>query len=236
MSSAFFVTGTDTGAGKTLVTAALLLAAATRGVPSLGLKPIASGSEADAQGRLRNEDALALQAAASVKLPYEHVNPVTFGPAIAPHLAAAEAGLTLRAADVAARCRAVAGANPQQLLLIEGAGGWRVPLNAQESFADIPRALGIPVVLVVGLRLGCVNHALLTAEAIRHDGLRLAAWVGTQVEPGMARLQDNLQTLRERIDAPLLGWIPWHAGIRPEEAHACLDPGPLLAGLAPVLS
>ncbi|MFM7274536.1 MAG: dethiobiotin synthase [Gammaproteobacteria bacterium] len=236
MASAFFVTGTDTGAGKTLVTASLLLAAASRGFPSLGLKPIASGSEPDAQGRLRNEDALALQAAASVKLPYEQVNQVTLGPAIAPHIAAAEAGIALRAADVAARCRAVAGANPHELLLIEGAGGWRVPLNAEESFADIPRALRIPVVLVVGLRLGCVNHALLTAEAIRHDGLRLAGWVGTQVEPGMARLADNLQTLRERIDAPMLGWIPWQGGIGPREAFAHLDPGPLLAGPGAVLS
>jgi dethiobiotin synthetase len=236
VASAFFVTGTDTGAGKTLVSAALLLAAARRGVRSLGLKPIASGSEPDPHGRLRNEDALALQAAASVKLPYEEVNPVTLGPAIAPHLAAAEAAIRLRAADVAARCRAVARANPHELLLIEGAGGWRVPLNADESFADIPRALGIPVVLVVGLRLGCVNHALLTAEAIRHDGLRLAAWVATQVEPGMARLEDNLQTLRQRISAPLLGWIPWRPGISPEEACARLDPSPLLADADAVLS
>lgn len=236
MASAFFVTGTDTGAGKTLVTSSLLLAAASRGFPSLGLKPIASGSEPDAQGRLRNEDALALQAAASVKLPYEEVNAVTLRPAIAPHIAAAEAGIALRAADVAARCRAVAGANPHELLLIEGAGGWRVPLNAEESFADIPRALGLPVVLVVGLRLGCVNHALLTAEAIRHDGLRLAAWVGTQVEPGMARIADNLQTLRERIDAPMLGWIPWQEGIGPQEAFSRLDPGPLLDDPGAVLS
>jgi dethiobiotin synthetase len=222
MSRAFFVTGTDTGAGKTLVTSALLHAAAQRGLRSLGLKPLASGSERAADGRLLNEDALALQQAASIKLPYEAVNMLSLEPAIAPHLAAEEQGLRLSAGELAAHCTGQAG-HGHDLLLVEGAGGWRVPLNDTETFADLARLLGFPVILVVGMRLGCVNHALLTAEAIAADGLQLAGWVGSQIDPEMSRVEQNLHTLRARIAAPCIGFLPYRAGIGFGDAAQGLD-------------
>ena len=227
MSEAFFVTGTDTGVGKTLVSAAFLHAAALRGLRSLGLKPLASGSERAADGRLLNEDALALQQAASIKLPYEAVNALSLEPAIAPHLAAEEHGLRLSAHALAEHCRGQMG-HGHDLLLVEGAGGWRVPLNDTETLADLAQLLDLPVILVVGLRLGCVNHALLSAEAIAADGLRLAGWVGSQIDPGMPRLEQNLSTLEARLPAPCLGVIPYRADIHFADAAQSLDPGRLL--------
>lgn len=235
MAEAFFITGTDTGVGKTLIGAALLHAAAARGLRCFGLKPVASGALRGADGNLRNEDALALLAEASVALSYEAVNPVALEPAIAPHLAAREAGVVLDVDLLATHCRREL-ARPHDLALVEGAGGWRVPLNARETLADLARELALPVVLVVGLRLGCVNHALLSAEAIARDGLRLAGWVGTQVDTAMERLGDNLDTLRQRIPAPCLGVVPWRAGIRPCDAAPELDIGRLLQPASVVCS
>ena len=189
---------------------------------SLGLKPLASGSARAADGRLLNEDALSLQAAASITLPYEAVNAISLEPAIAPHLAAEEAGVQLSAEALAGHCRRQL-AHGHDLLLVEGAGGWRVPLNATETFADLARALGFPVILVVGLRLGCVNHALLTAEAIAADGLRLAGWVGSQIDPDMARLEQNLHAIEARIEAPCIGVIRHRAGIGFGDAAQSLD-------------
>jgi len=223
MSEAFFVTGTDTGAGKTLVTAALLHAAGQRGQRSLGLKPLASGSERFSDGKLYNEDALTLQQAASIKLPYDAVNAISLEPAIAPHLAAQESGLRLTAHDLAAHCRGQMG-HGHDLLLVEGAGGWRVPLNESETLADVARMLGLPVILVVGMRLGCVNHAVLSAEAITRDGLRLAAWVGSQIDPEMSRVEENFRTLEARLGAPCLGFIAHRPGIGFADAAQSLDP------------
>ena len=216
MAEALFVTGTDTGIGKTLVASALLVLAARRGLRSLGLKPLASGADATADG-LRNPDALALQALASERLPYAEVNPVVLQPAIAPHIAAGDAGVKLDARGLAGACRAVL-ARPHDLAVIEGAGGWRVPLNARETLADVARLLDCPVVLVVGMRLGCINHALLSAEAIRADGLVLAGWVANALEPDMPRLADNLATLEQRLGAPCLGRVPHLAPVSPEAA------------------
>ncbi len=229
MSNAFFVTGTDTGAGKTLVTAGLLHAAAARGLRSIGLKPLASGSARTAHGELHNEDALMLQQAASVPLAYADVNALSLEPAIAPHLAAVEGGLQLDVRLLAAHCRAQL-LRPHDLLLVEGAGGWRVPLNDHETLADLACLLGLPVILVVGMRLGCVNHALLSAEAIARDGLTLAGWVATQTDPGMARVEQNFDTLQMRIPAPCLGFIGYRAGIGFHDAAQSLDIGRLLAG------
>src|SRR6187549_3908979 len=179
MTRAYFVTGTDTGVGKTLVTAALLRLLRERGLRVRGLKPVASGAASTPQG-LRNDDALALQAESSPPVDYETVNPYCFAPAIAPHLAAAEQDVPIAVAALtawyqrsSAQCDAV---------LVEGAGGWRVPLHPAGFLSDLPESLELPVLLVVGLRLGCLNHARLTYEAILAGGrCRFVGWVGNAV-------------------------------------------------------
>jgi len=206
MSAAFFVTGTDTDVGKTTIAAGLLRAARLAGLSTAAVKPLASGCEPSAEG-LRNSDALALLAECSLPLRYAQVNPFAFAPAIAPHLAAREVGVEL---EVAALADAVQAVLDQQadFTLVEGAGGWRVPLSDQATLADLPIALDLPVILVVGVRLGCINHAVLTAEAIARDGLRLAGWVANVIDPQTSRLEDNLRTLTERLAAPCLGRVP----------------------------
>ena len=202
----FFITGTDTGVGKTLVTAALLRAFRESGLAVAGMKPIAAGAIAGPEGPA-NEDALLLQAESSVRRPYALVNPWLFEPAIAPHIAAAEAGIAIDAARIAqahARLR-----EDVDTVLAEGAGGFLVPLDASRSCAELPVLLGMDVILVVGLRLGCLNHALLTVEAIAARGLSLAGWVGNSVDPAFARRDANVETLRARIAAPCLGIVPW---------------------------
>ncbi len=206
MAYAYFVTGTDTEIGKTTIAAGLLHAARLRGMSTAAAKPVASGCVRTAEG-LRNDDALALLAQCSLPLRYEEVNPLAFEPAIAPHLAAREAGITL---DVASLYRPVRGILDKgaDFSLVEGAGGWRVPLAGEANLSDLAVALGLPVILVVGVRLGCINHALLSAEAIARDGLALAGWVANIVEPQTSRLEENLVTLGERLPAPCLGRVP----------------------------
>lgn len=203
MSKAWFVTGTDTGVGKTAVSCGLLAAAAAAGLRTAAIKPVAAGCDENGQ----NEDALSLQAAMTEALDYSQVNPVALQAAIAPHLAAALEGKRLQANRLAGLCRGVmlAGAD---FVLIEGAGGWRVPINGRETLADLAIELRVGVIMVVGMRLGCINHALLTAEAIRRDGLPLAAWVANQPGPRMDRHEENLDTLRQLLPAPFLGDIP----------------------------
>jgi dethiobiotin synthetase len=202
----FFVTGTDTGVGKTLVTAALLRALRAAGHRVAGMKPVAAGSVAGPEGPA-NEDALLLQAESSTRHPYADVNPWLFEPAVAPHIAAAEAGVEIEAARIAAaHARLAASAD---VVLAEGAGGFLVPLDAHRSCAEIPALLRMDVILVVGLRLGCLNHALLTAEAIAARRLALAGWVGNAIDPGFARREANLETLSARLPAPRLGIVPW---------------------------
>jgi dethiobiotin synthetase len=202
MKQAYFLTGTDTEIGKTFVTCALLHRARLSGLAAAGLKPVAAGT--DAAGR--NEDVEAIRAASSVELPREIVNPWCFAAAIAPHLAAAEAGRVITFAPVTAACRQAREA--ADLVVVEGVGGFRVPLGPEGDSADLAVALGLPVLLVVGMRLGCINHALLTAEALAARGLVLAGWIATQIDPAMARLAANLQTLRDTLPAPLLGVVP----------------------------
>ncbi|MBB3189330.1 dethiobiotin synthase [Halomonas cerina] len=215
---ACFVTGTDTDAGKTLITTALLALARRHGRTTLGLKPVASGCAATPHGR-RNVDALALQAQSTPATAYETINPFAYLPAIAPHLAAQRAGEvpTLDALVDWARTRL---AEHRDLTLIEGAGGWRVPLNDREDLSGLAVRLELPVILVVGLKLGCLSHARLTAEAIRADGLRLAGWVGNLLDPGFAEddalYRDNLATLEGTLDAPCLGVVPRLDATTPE--------------------
>ena len=206
MSAAFFVTGTDTDVGKTTIAAGLLRAARLAGLSTAAVKPVASGCEDGVDG-LRNSDALALLAECSLPLSYAEVNPFAFAPAIAPHLAAREAGVELKVAALADAVQTVL-AQQADFTLVEGAGGWRVPLADQANLYDLAIALDLPVILVVSVRLGCISHALLTAEAIARDGLQLAGWVANIIDPKTSRLEENLATLAERIPAPCLGRVP----------------------------
>ncbi|MFB4392359.1 MULTISPECIES: dethiobiotin synthase [unclassified Pseudomonas] len=206
MNQAYFIAGTDTDVGKTTVAAGLLYAAKLQGLSTLGAKPVASGCNLTSKG-LRNSDALALIDESSVKLPYEQVNPFAFEPAIAPHLAAREAGVALSVPTLLAAMRNVL-AQGADFTLVEGAGGWRVPLSDHANLSDLAMALKLPVILVVGVRLGCINHALLSAEAIARDGLQLAGWVANIVDPRTSRLEENLASLAERLPAPCLGRVP----------------------------
>jgi dethiobiotin synthetase len=213
-----FVTGTDTGVGKTLVSAALLHALARRHRRVAGMKPVAAGL-VEHQGQWVSEDVLMLRAASTLAVPPELDNPVALPEPLSPHLAARHAGRTVRVADLLAPARSLA--SLCDALVVEGAGGWRVPINDDETLADFACALGAPVVLVVGLRLGCLNHALLTAEAIRRDGLALAGWVANRIDPQMAAADENLAHLRAKLGAPLLGVVPWSAA--PEPSRIELD-------------
>ncbi len=223
----FFLTGTDTDAGKSLISAALLYRAQQDGHSSFGLKPVASGSDW-LDGRLQNRDALLHQQYSSPAQAYAIHNPLTFEPAIAPHIAARQAGRPLTAASLTAACAAGL-AQTADRQIIEGAGGWRVPLNDTETLADFARELQLPVILVVGLRLGCINHACLTAEAIAADGLEVAGWVANGIDPHMDVQQDNLNYLLqwfERRGIQHLGTVPHLQDIdpfNPEELKAVAD-------------
>jgi len=206
MTRSFFVTGTDTGVGKTLVTAALLRQLREAGVAVAGMKPVAAGVVAGPEGPA-NEDALLLQAESSVRHPYVTVNPWLFEPAIAPHIAAAESGQVIDTDRIVAAHAQLA--DSAEVIFAEGAGGFLVPLNANHSCAELPGLLGMEVLLVVGLRLGCLNHALLTAEAIAARGLVLAGWIGNCVDPEFSRREANVATLTAKLPAPCLGIVPW---------------------------
>ena len=219
-----FVTGTDTDVGKTFVATALLRLARSRGLRCVAVKPVAAGCEWR-DGELVNDDALALLAASESGQGYRAVNPVALEPAIAPHIAAAEVGASLRVEDLAARCRETLAAE-HDFALIEGAGGWLVPFGDGATLADLCVALEARPVLVVGMKLGCLNHALLTAATIAAAGLELAGWVANSPGPPMPRLEANIATLRERLVAPCLGVVP-HCS--PAEAQRHLDIEPLLA-------
>ncbi|MBN7771158.1 dethiobiotin synthase [Marinobacter daepoensis] len=208
----FFVTGTDTGVGKTIVSAAILEAAKAAGKRTLAMKPVASGCDQTPEG-LRNEDALMLQAAMTETLPYETINPIALEPAIAPHVAAQQVGKQVTAQRIVGFCRGMQ-IRPADLMLIEGAGGWRVPLNDRETYAVVAGELRLPVILVVPLKLGCINHAMLTAEAVRADGLSVAGWVGNRPEEQVMNCEkDTLNYLSTHLNAPCLGVLPWLDGV-----------------------
>lgn len=200
-----FVAGTDTGVGKTVVSVGLLRGLRELGVDLVGMKPVASGCRLTPEG-LRNDDALALQRAGPAAVAYSDVNPYAFEPPIAPHIAAADAGVDILVEDIFARAHRLA--RGFDGLVVEGVGGWLVPLSERATMADLARILELPVVLVVGMRLGCLNHALLSAQSIRACGCRMAGWVANGVDPDCARLHDNIAALKERLPAPLLGAVP----------------------------
>jgi dethiobiotin synthetase len=210
VAAAYFVTGTDTEVGKTFSACTLLARANQLGMRTLAFKPVAAGAELTAEG-LRNEDGVALQAAINQPLPYDVVNPFCYEPAIAPHIAAQLAGNSCTVGQIREHFKSLL-SRQFDFCLVEGAGGWRVPLNESESFSDIAVSLDLPVILVVAMRLGCISHALLTAEAIARDGLRLAGWVANQgTAVTMPQYQENLSTLSRGLPAPLLGEIPFSA-------------------------
>lgn len=227
----FFVVGTDTGVGKTLVSLALLQIAKDRGLATAALKPVAAGCHSGPEGWV-NDDALALQRIITADLDYPTVNPVALEPAIAPHIAAAQVSQQLSVAKLHKACQPVLQNDQHQFIVVEGAGGWRVPLNSCETLADLAISLQLPVILVVGLRLGCINHALLTAEAIKYDGLRLAGWVANQLDFDMPVVRENLATLAHRLDAPCLGHIPFLLKAEPDCAVEYLDVNKLFMVIA----
>ncbi|OON38873.1 dethiobiotin synthase [Izhakiella australiensis] len=201
----FFVTGTDTETGKTVASCALLQAATLAGYSPAGYKPVASGCEMTAQG-LRNEDALALQRNSAVAVPYEQVNPLAFAEATAPHIVSEELRQPITFAALSAGLQQLE--RQSDWVLTEGAGGWYTPLSASHTFADWVAAEQLPVILVVGIRLGCINHAMLTAGAIRARGLRLAGWIANDVVVPGRRHGEYLQALQSWLPAPLLGELP----------------------------
>jgi len=207
MTPGIFITGTNTGVGKTTVAAALVRWLGLRGVRAAGFKPVASGATSTGpSGELRNADALELQGASPVRLPYATVNPYCFEPPIAPHLAAREAACPI---ELESLTRWYAGATTGlDVALIEGAGGWRVPMHPRGFLSDLPEALGLPTLLVVGLTLGCLNHARLTAEAIDATGRsRRLGWIANAIDPDFERMPDNLATLEELLGAPPLALV-----------------------------
>ncbi|MCL2021516.1 MAG: dethiobiotin synthase [Betaproteobacteria bacterium] len=222
MSRAFFVTGTDTGVGKTYALCALLYRIRKAGLPAVGLKPIAAGAEANG----RNEDIEAIRAANLVTIPQNPntlpeavLNSYLFSPPIAPHLAAGEENRPIHFAPiVTAVTNAKAIAGETGVVLVEGVGGFRVPLGEEGDSADLAVRLGLPMILVVGMRLGCINHALLTAEAINRRGLPLAGWIANTPGDAMPYFAENVATLRQSLPAPLLGVLP--VGLPGEPAGA----------------
>lgn len=225
--SGLFVTGTDTGVGKTLVACALIRLHAARGLRAAGMKPVASGALHDGAA-WRNEDADALRRAANVALPEHLLNPYLFKSATAPHLAAEEEGIAIDL-DHLERCYRDIG-RAAEVVVVEGAGGFIVPLDADSNSDDFVARLGLPVVLVVGIKLGCINHALLTQQAILAKPLRLAGWVANRIDPDEPYAQAMVDSLRPRIRAPLLGCLPWSPAMDADHAARLLDPAAL--GLA----
>ncbi len=205
MSEGYFITGTDTECGKTEITLGLMQKLQSTGYSVLGMKPVASGAVPTAGG-LRNDDAQRILHQASIPLQYSLVNPFTFEPPIAPHIAAEQAGEDIRFGRILESLRELS--NRADLVVVEGVGGWRVPLGNDGTVSDLARVMNLPVVLVVGMKLGCINHAVLTAEAILSDGLKLAGWVANMVQPEMREQESNIVTLKREIAAPCLGVIP----------------------------
>jgi len=209
--STYFIAGTDTDVGKTVCTRALLQAAMQQNKSTIGYKPISAGCESTELG-LRNQDALILQANSSVNLPYNDVNPIAFQQPIAPHIAAIENGTFIDINIVNNGLQHLQNMNVD-LVFVEGAGGWHLPINNQFLLSDWVIEKQLPVILIVGLKLGCLNHALLTAKAIEQSGLVIAGWIANHLQPDMPYVVDNIETLKTMINAPMLAEIPFIKGI-----------------------
>ena len=222
-----FITGTDTEIGKTVVATGLVRAAAQAGVRTVGLKPVAAGCET-IDGALVNDDARQLMLASNVELDYATVNPIALEPAIAPHIAAEQANIAINSRVLKVHYERNL---PEEVdfAIFEGAGGWFVPLNEYETFQDFALGLNLEVVLVVGMKLGCINHALLSVQAIKAAGLALVGWIANFPQPEMAVAEENLDALMRRIDAPLLGIVPHLASTAADEVAKHLNIKALLS-------
>ncbi|MDG2089996.1 MAG: dethiobiotin synthase [Gammaproteobacteria bacterium] len=207
MGKTFFITGTDTDTGKTFVSCSLLQSAKIKGLSTAVLKPVAAGGILSNEG-LQNEDAISLQESCTLNLSYKEINPLCLEQAIAPHIAAQKEGVLIQASELADHCKKII-SKKADLTLIEGAGGWQVPLNQNEFMGDIVKILDIPVILVVGMKLGCLNHALLTVKAIKEEGVLLHGWIANQLDPLMPAYDENIDALKQKIEAPLIASIPW---------------------------
>ena len=205
MIKGYFVTGTDTGCGKTAITLGLMHLLQTKGYSVVGMKPIASGADLTSAG-LKNDDALQIQRQASQLIEYNLINPYVFAPPIAPHLAAEQEGVTIELEEIALNFNKLI--VQADCIMVEGVGGWQVPLGPDQTISDLAVRLGLPVILVVGFRLGCLNQALLTVASIQQTGIRLAGWVANMVDPDMLQPEANLESLKRRIEAPFLGFVP----------------------------
>jgi len=221
MTRGWFVTGTDTGIGKSLASATLLHSLRAGGNRAVGMKPLASGCESTPDG-WRNEDALALQAASDPRPAYDDVNPFALPNPLAPELAAADAGIRVTLAPIVSAFQRLS--SQADAVVVEGVGGWAAPLSADLDQVDLVRALDLPVVMVVGLRLGCINHARLTARAIEHDGLRLAGWIANDIDPAMARADDNFELLKQRLPVKCWGRLPFREMPDPAQLWSLLQP------------
>ena len=216
MAKGYFVTGTDTGVGKTTVSCALLRSLGAQGRKVVGMKPVVAGSE---HGRWQDVEQLTV--ASNVNAPHEWINPYAFDPPVSPHIAAQKAGVEIDLTVIRQAYRQLC--NLADVIIVEGAGGFLVPIGPQQTGADLACALNLPVILVVGMRLGCLNHALLTAQAIHSTGLPLAGWVANCIDPEMLALQENRVTLEQRLGCPLLGTVPFGGKIDEERAIHYLD-------------
>lgn len=207
MARGYFITGTDTEVGKTYVTTKLLDYFNHQGFQTAAIKPIASGAKNTENG-LRNEDGLLLQKHASIQFPYDLVNPYCLLPPIAPHIALAYQKSSLTVKELLCACQPILNQTPD-ITLIEGVGGWLVPLNHRETMADFAVALGFPVILVVGMKLGCINHSLLTFHHLQQSNIQIAGWIANCIDPKMNVLQENIDTLKEKLPIPLISTIPF---------------------------
>lgn len=223
MAQGYFVTGSDTGVGKTLVSCALLHAFTLRGKTVVGMKPVAAGCDSG-----KWTDVEALIAASTVTVPREWINPYAMILPIAPHIAAKQAGTEIDIAVIQQACRELQ--NVAEVVIVEGSGGFLVPLNRHQNGADLALTLGFPVILVVGIRLGCLSHALLTAQAVRSAGLPLAGWVANRIDPQMIAVEENVSTLEQRLDCPLLGVLPFEQNVDAKKFSALLDVAELELG------
>jgi len=206
MANGFFITGTDTGVGKTVVSESLIRHFIAKGERVIGMKPVASGAHG-VDGNLRNEDAISLINASNVSADYAQINPYCFAEPIAPHIAAEKSGTTISVTQILKCYRELAGKSDR--VIVEGVGGWEVPIDPATTMADVALQLQLPVIMVVGLRLGCINHALLTAQSITSKGCRLIGWIANQIDPGMSSIQENVHAIETRLKRPLLAQVPY---------------------------
>ena len=212
MPQSYFIIGTDTNVGKTYIASSLMKHFVQLGLKTVGMKPIASGCEVNQQGEWMNEDVRALQRVSNVTVPIEFINPYRFLPAIAPHIAAEQSGMTINLEVIKNAYQQLT--TVAEVVIVEGAGGFMVPLNQTQTLADLALQLNIPIILVVGIKLGCINHALLTVEALQARGLVLAGWVANQIDPNMPMFAENLSSLQARIEAPCLSVVNWQGEVK----------------------